>query len=291
MKCGGIFVAKKIVFGNFKGGTGKTTNSTLIAYHLSKLGHKTLLIDLDPQANATSLLLLTAQNQQKKVIPFETTLMNAIDKNQLEKVITPIKENLFLIPSASDFTAYPLYLETLFPFQQEKDFKAIQEKRNRYLSSLIQTFESDYDYIVFDIPPTLSVYTDSAVLSSDYVVIVMQTHERSLVGAEAFIEYLQNIYDQYQHDFDIIGILPVLLKNNAIVDQSILENSKKTFGEQNLFQSIVTHMERLKRYDIIGIIDPAIESTFDIHDTRVHELYNKVTLELIDRIDKGGEGA
>lgn len=277
-------MAKKIVFGNFKGGTGKTTNSTMISYHIAKKGYKTLLVDIDPQANATSLLLLTAQNQQKKVIPFETTLMNAIYNKNMKNVITQINEKLFLLPSASDFTAYPLYLETMFPYRDGLDLKRIQEERNKYLMTLIKEIEDDYDYIIFDIPPTLSVYTDSAVLASDYVVIVMQTHERSLVGAEAFIEYLQNIYDQYNYDFDILGVLAVLLKNNAIVDQSVLENSKNTFGEKNMFKNIVTHMERLKRYDIIGIKDPDIDEDSDIHDKRVHELYKNVTEEVLERI-------
>lgn len=277
-------MAKKIVFGNFKGGTGKTTNSTLIAYHLSKLKKKTLLVDLDPQANATSVLLLTNQNQQKNMICFTDTLMNGINKGDIEGAIISINEYLDLLPSAPDFTAYPLFLEMEFPFDKKNNFDKIQEQRNYYLSSLIKNLESDYEFIIFDVPPTLSIYTDSAILASDYVIIVLQTQERSFVGANAFIEYLQGIYDRYDHNFDILGILPVLLKKNAIVDQSVLKNSRETFGEENLFKTLVVHLERLKRYDITGIIDPDINDSFDMHDTRIHTLYSEITQEMLERL-------
>lgn len=265
----------KVVFGNFKGGTGKTTNSCMIAYHLAKKGKKTLLVDLDPQANATSLFLLTAQHQKKEVISFDTTLMTAISNGNLVPIITNICVNLDLLPSFSDFTSYPLFLEKKFP----EDIQA----RSRYFSQLLNVIESDYDFILFDLPPTLSVYTDSALVASDAIVIVLQTQERSLVGAEAFIEYIQEIYNQYQSDFDILGILPVLLKNQSIVDESVLVNARKTFGDENLFSNIIRNMERLKRYDITGIIDPDVDTQFDTHDKKVHLLYDVVTDEFLNR--------
>lgn len=268
-------MAKKIVFGNFKGGTGKTSNSTMISYHLSKLGYKTLLVDLDPQANATALMLLTVQAQEKRVVNFSKTLMTAISENDLSSIITPINDKLDLLPSFADFTSYPLYLEQLY----KEDVKA----RGLHFKSLLKDIEKDYDFIIFDTPPTLSLFTDSALLASDYVVIVLQTQERSLVGAEAFIVYMQELIDSYSADFDIAGILPVLQKNNAIVDKSVLKNATERFGEENMFKTVVKNMERIKRYDIIGITDPDVNEKFDHHDKNVHELYSKVTEELIER--------
>ena len=94
---------------------------------------------------------------------------------------------------------------------------------------------------------------------------------------------MQELLDNYEVNFDILGILPVLLKNNAIVDKSVLKNAKETFGESNLFENIVKNMERLKRYDMTGIIDPEVNKKFDVHDMNVHRLYDKVTAELIER--------
>ncbi|MBS9338013.1 ParA family protein [Fructobacillus parabroussonetiae] len=273
-------MSTNITFGNFKGGTGKTTNSVLISYHLARKGYKTLLVDLDPQANATSLLLKTAQNENNEAISFPKTLMTAISEDDLSSIVTPILSNLFLLPGFADFTSYPLFLEKKFPHTQ-KD-------RIFFLKELIGPLESKYDFIIFDVPPTLSTYTDSSIVASDYIVIVLQTQERSLVGAEAFIQYAQELYDTYSSkvNFDITGILPVLLKNTSPVDQTILEQSKQKFGSENLFENVVRNMERVKRYDLIGITNPDDTHKRDMHDLRLHNLYSTITDELLEKIKK-----
>ncbi|MBC1517167.1 AAA family ATPase [Listeria sp. FSL L7-1510] len=274
-------MAKVITFGNFKGGTGKTTNSAMIGHELARQGHKVLLIDLDPQANATALYLLTKQRIEDQVVTFDKTLMSAIADENLEDIVLKIKENLYLLPSFADFTSYPLFLEKKFPNNQFD--------RVAYFSKLIDPLKNQFDFILIDVPPTLSSYTDSALYSSDYTIIVLQTHERSLVGAEAYVKYLQELIDNYHADFDILGVLPVLLKNNAAVDISTLENAKESFGEQNLFKTVVKNMERLKRYDLIGIVDSEIDTSADMHDKRVLNLYKNVTDELLERLRaKGG---
>ena len=271
-------MAKVITYGNFKGGTGKTTNSAMMAYVLSKLGYKTLLADLDPQANATALYLRTKQRITNDVVSFDKTLMSAIADENLSDIIIEIKENLYLLPSFADFTSFPLFLEKKFPNSQLE--------RVTFLKGLIDKVKDDYDFILIDIPPTLSTYTDSALLASDYTIIVLQTQERSLVGAEAYIGYLQELIDNYGANFDILGVLPVLLKNNSKVDEATLNTAKEKFGEENLFKNLVKNMERLKRYDIIGIVDSDLGGKYDIHDKRVMALYTKVTEEMISRLEE-----
>ncbi|MCA9766554.1 MAG: AAA family ATPase [Carnobacterium sp.] len=271
-------MAKVITYGNFKGGTGKTTNSAMMAYVLSKLGYKTLLADLDPQANATALYLRTKQRITNDVVSFDKTLMSAIADEDLSDIIIEIKENLYLLPSFADFTSFPLFLEKRFPDSQLE--------RVTFLKGLIDKIKDNYDFILIDIPPTLSTYTDSALLASDYTIIVLQTQERSLVGAEAYIGYLQELIDNYGANFDILGVLPVLLKNNSKVDEATLNTAKEKFGEENLFKNLVKNMERLKRYDIIGIVDSDLDGKYDIHDKRVMALYTKVTKEMISRLEE-----
>lgn len=271
-------MAKVITFGNFKGGTGKTTNSAMMAYMLSKLGYKTLLADLDPQANATSLYLHTKQRITNDIVTFEKTLMSAISDEDLSDIIIEIKDNLYLLPSFADFTSFPLFLEKKFPNSQLD--------RVLFLKGLIDKIKDDYDFIMIDVPPTLSTYTDSALLASDYTIIVLQTQERSLVGAEAYVGYLQELVDNYDATFDILGVLPVLLKNNSKVDEATLNTAKEKFGEENLFKNLVKNMERLKRYDIIGIVDSDLDGKYDIHDKRVMALYKKVTEEMLSRLNE-----
>ena len=260
-----------ITFGNFKGGTGKTSNATMIGYQLAQQGHKTLLLDLDPQGNATNLYLKTKEVESGKVAIFEKTLMAAIRDEDLLSTIVPIKDNLDLIPSAADFALYPRFMEKISNYAD----------RVYYLAGLVKPLRDKYEYIIVDIPPTISLITDSALVMSDYCVIVLQTHERSLQGAESFVNYMRDeIIGLYQAPtLDVVGILPVLLKNGAPVDISTLKAAQNIFGEKNIFKNTIRTMERLKRYDITGI------TLEDMHDKRVNEKYKEVTDELISRME------
>ena len=264
--------ATVVTFGNFKGGTGKTTNSTLLAYELSEQGKKVLLCDQDPQANATSLYLKTKELISGDLHSFNKTLMTAIKEEDLTQIVTEIKENLYLLPSFSDFALYPRFLE--------RKFGASLKDRVQYFSELLEPLRSEFDYIFIDVPPTISDITDSALYASDFVVVVLQTHERSLQGAEGFTTYLQSLIDDYDAHLDIVGILPVLLKNGAPVDMATLDSAREIFGAENLFENVVTNMERLKRFDITGITDD------DMHDRRVHHTYKKIAVEFEKRLAK-----
>lgn len=261
-----------LTFGNFKGGTGKTTNATMTGIELSNRNQKTLLIDLDPQANATNLYLKTKQNiDSNEFVTFDKTLMAGIRDENLYETIINIKDNLDILPSAADFSLYPRYMETK---------KASYQERVEYLSELIEPLKEKYDWILIDIPPTISLITDSALYASDYCLIVLQTQERSLQGAEAFIKYIQNevINTFNAPTLEVLGILPVLLKNNAPVDNSTLESAYKIFGKENIFKIIVKNMERLKRYDVTGV-------TFnDQFDKKVQLVYSEVVNEINKRV-------
>src|SRR5690606_18933016 len=211
-----------VTFGNFKGGTGKTTNSAMIAYALSDMGYKVLLCDQDPQANATAMYLKTKALYSDEIAQFDKSLMTVIQEEDLGQIVTEVKENLFLLSSSSDFSLYPRFLELKFPDDMGE--------RVRYFSKLIEPLKPDYDFIFIDVPPTISVITDAALYSSDFVVVVLQTQERSLQGAEIFTQYLQSLIDDYDANLDIIGVLPVLMKNGATVDLAILEYAKEVFG-------------------------------------------------------------
>lgn len=268
------FMTTVLTFSNFKGGTGKTTNSTMTGIELARRKYKTLLIDLDPQANATNLYLKTKENLSGELVTFTETLMAGIRKKDIKSTIINILPNLDVLPSSADFALYPRYMETL-----KEDYS----DRVKYLSELIEKWKSDYDYILIDVPPTISLITDSALYATDYAVIVLQTQERSLQGAEAFIKYLQEtLIDQFHAPtLDVAGILPVLLKNGAPVDLSTLSKAESIFGKENMFQVTIKNMERLKRYDVTGV-------TFkDRFDRTVQAVYKNVVDELLKKTSEG----
>lgn len=259
-----------ITFGNFKGGTGKTTNSAMIGYEMAREGKKVCLIDMDPQANATNLYLKTKAYIDGEIVIFEKTLMNGIQEGTLEKLKINICDNLDLIPSAADFSLFPRYMEKISDYTE----------RAYFFNSLIEEMKKSYDFILIDTPPTIGLITDSALIASDYCIIVLQTQERSLQGAFNFIEYIQNtIIDDYQAPrLDVLGILPVLLKNGAPVDISTLDAAKNELGSENFFDNTIKNMERLKRFDLTGITDD------DLHDKRVHKKYTDVANEVMEKI-------
>ena len=271
-------MTKVIVFANFKGGVGKTTNTCMTAYTLAKRGYKVLVIDKDPQANVTSFFINTLE-QMGKDTPDMKFLLEGIEEGSLINCVTPITDNLSMIPTTPRFQYYPFLLERMFKgASEQKDFERVA-----YFSTLLDEIKHDYDYVFIDIPPTFSKFTDTALYATDYVVVVLQTQHRALQGAEILVEYLNDIIvGKYGHDLDVPGVLPVIMKSDSKIDQATLINAENSFGAENLFNTHIKQMERLKRYDITGITD------LDYHDKKVFEVYEELADELLERIGKLG---
>ena len=267
---------------NYKGGVGKTKNTTLNAYEVAKKGYKCLVVDLDPQSNATTVLIRTKQaHDPDNVFSFEKTLMTAVREESLENLAVPIIENLDLLPSYIDFANYSTFLDKRFGVVEEgdPDYHEITKQKITYFNQLLTPLKEQYDYIFIDVPPTKSYLTDSAVMASNYILIVLQTQELSYDGAVQVLEDLRKLAIEFNADFEICGVLPVLMDNNATLDQFVLANASEVFGEENIFTNKIPNMARLKRFDNTGIIEN------DRHDKRVIELYDKVSSELIERIN------
>ncbi|OTN83988.1 hypothetical protein A5819_003538 [Enterococcus sp. 7E2_DIV0204] len=273
-------MAVTITFGNYKGGVGKTKNNILIAYELAKKGYKTLVVDLDPQANATTVLLRTKKLHSEEVFSFDKTLMSAIKEGDITGIETQIMDNLFLLPSYIDFANYVTFLQLQYGLVEENDpeYENIYKKQIAHFDNLLAPLKEKYDYIFIDVPPTKSSITDSAVLASDYVLIVLQTQELSLDGATEYLKDLQKIATKYNGAFEIVGVLPVLMDGNASLDKFVLSNAESVFGEGNIFENKIPNMARLKRFDNTGITE------FDRHDKKVIDLYDLVSDELLERI-------
>uniref|UniRef100_UPI00403FC1A4 ParA family protein n=1 Tax=Lentilactobacillus hilgardii TaxID=1588 RepID=UPI00403FC1A4 len=114
-------MAITITTGNFKGGVGKTTNAVMISYILSKHNKKTLLVDLDPQANATDLLFTTMETIYDIKPDFEETLETALISGNLQKALVHVKDNLDLLPSYQDLQGYEKYLNETFADDYTQD--------------------------------------------------------------------------------------------------------------------------------------------------------------------------
>src|SRR5699024_6481236 len=175
---GGIKVTKVITFGNFKGGVGKTTATAMFAYLLANQNKKTLAIDFDPQANMTNFLFKSSDVTLDKGY---TTLFESIKNENLSKAIVPLSDTLEIVPSDIDLIAF----QELLP----KD----EKKKHYLLDYVLDDIKNSYDYILIDVPPTISEFTNNALVASDFTVIIMQTEPDSLSGAINYKEYAEGM--------------------------------------------------------------------------------------------------
>lgn len=261
---------KVITIGNYKGGAGKTTNAVMIGYVLSTLGIKTLVVDMDPQSNATKSLMLTRSANNEGTVPaINKTLMAGIEQASFVDLPVEIIPNLSLIPSFIDFEDFPKYIYQNITDEYKQDF---------LVKGLLDEIKSDYDIIIIDVPPMSKEVTKNAIIASDYVLISLQTQERSLTGAESYVKELISLMKKYDLNLDLLGILQVLHKNNGKVDQYIMDKAIESFDGDNIFNTVVPQMERLKRFDVNGITNK------DLHDKKVITKYTEVVQEFIDRL-------
>lgn len=266
-----------ITFANFKGGVGKTTNTCMTAHALSEQGYKVLIIDKDPQANVTTFFISTMEQNGIAVPDDMKYLLDGIEQGSLKDCIVSVSNNLDMIPTTPRFQFYQYILNRMFRGYNEE----VERERVTYFGSLLDEIKNDYDYVFIDVPPTISIFTDAALYTTDYVVVVLQTQQRSLQGAQIFIEYLNTvIVDMYDHHLEVAGVLPVIMKADSLVDQAVLANAENLFGIENIFDKQIKQMERLKRYDMTGI------TNVDHHDKRVVAVYKGIADELLQRIKR-----
>lgn len=275
-------MVEKLVIGNLKGGVGKTANTVMFAYELAEKGYKVLLCDLDPSANATKTLTKTYKRQTGEDIDFNESIMLAISNGNLRNSMVQVKENLFMLPTSKDLSAYPEYLLKIIP-SIEDDY---ERKHMAYFKKLLESIEDEFDFIFIDVPPSQSVYLQSAIYLADYIIIVLQTEDQSLDGANEFFDEILRLYNKYDEiELTIPGILPVM-KADSNIDRTVLMEAAEIYGEENIFRDVVRRTERIKRYARLGIPDINNKIDSDYNDRALKKLYGKLTDELIERVNR-----
>lgn len=261
-------MSKTYVVGNFKGGVGKTKTVTMLAYESAVIqNRKTLVVDLDPQGNATSVLAKTGNLSEIK-----KNITEGFELGDLTSQITPIIKNLDLIAANTAFRNLSKILINKF---SDNEFKQIN-----YLNELLEPLKNKYDAIYIDVPPTISDYSDNAMLAADYCIIVLQTQELSLDGAQTYIAYMQYLADSFDNNLQVLGIIPCMLRPGGRVDTKVLDQAKELYGG-NVLDTIVKYQERLKVYDVEGInIRYSLTGKPDGWDMKAHKIFIEVLEEL-----------
>lgn len=255
-------MVKVITIGNFKGGVGKTTACVLFSYLLEKKGKKVLVIDFDPQSNSTEIIKETYKTELSNKLSFYEGLKSL----NLEDSIVKITNNLDLIPADWNLSKLPDLLE---------EYK--KSERYYLLQALIKKVKKNYDYVFIDVPPTLSGFTNNAILASDFVIMVLQTQQQAFSSSLKFVSYLKDLKEDYHSHFELLGVIQYMIKRDGKVDNEIIEASSNLF-EEAVFSNKIYQRERVKRFGKNGITDN------DTHDERVLFMYSELLNEIENRV-------
>ncbi|MEJ6348934.1 ParA family protein [Holzapfeliella sp. He02] len=246
-----------ITVANGKGGVGKSTIIRFLSYNLALKGYKTLVVDEDPQSNTTKTMLITKENhEEKEHYQINKTLMAGVRDGDLKPLITPIIDNLDMIPSHMDFKNLPTFLAKKYGIAEsiDKNYHQIELKKVSFMRDLLEPIKQDYDFILIDTPPTTSVYTRSAVYASDYVILAFQTQSDSYDGALQFLENdMSDLIENFDADTDIIGVLPNQFTYHGAIDETVLADAVEKFGQQNIFEHIIPFAKRIQSAPRLGI--------------------------------------
>lgn len=215
---------KTIAILNQKGGVGKTTSAINIGSYLAKLGKSVLIVDFDPQGNASSGLGVDSQ-----VLP--ATLADAMNSrtNFSQIIVKTSTKNMFIAPSDARLASSEVEL-------------AGQENRELALKNLLAG--QNYDYILIDCPPSLGLLTVNALCASDSVLIPVQAEYYALEGLSQLMRVMQQIRGGLNPGLELLGVLLTMYDKRTSLSRHVYDEVKRHF-EDNVFQTVIPRNVRL----------------------------------------------
>lgn len=250
-------MGEKIAIVNQKGGVGKSTTAVNLGASLSEMNKSILLVDVDPQGNATSGLGIEKSDLEESIYD---VLIDGVD---IREAILPTKIKKFsILPANIDLAGAEIELVSTI-------------SRESRLKTIIKEINEEYDFIIFDCPPSLGLLTLNALTAADGIIVPIQCEYYALEGLGQLMQTVNLVRDNLNPDLEIKGVLLTMYDARTNLSQQVIEEVRNHF-EDTVYETIIPRNVRLSEA-------PSFGQPINIYDSNSKgaKAYRKLAREVV----------